>query len=62
MWMGQFELLHFFGWHWTVKLKLFGMFIATVSSAFLGFGSWKYRPQLIAEGFSELPDDSYSEF
>jgi hypothetical protein len=45
--------IHFFAppwdWHYTVILKILGMTLAPVTSGFLGWFSWRFRPQVAAE-------------
>jgi hypothetical protein len=36
-------------WHYTVLLKIFLLILAAVASGYLGFLSWKYRPQVVPE-------------
>ena len=43
-----FKLASIWGWHWSVQLKLAGLFIAIISTTFLGVRSWNCRPQLIS--------------
>jgi hypothetical protein len=41
-------------WHYTVLLKILMLILAAIASGYLGFLSWKYRPQIAPE--PELPE------
>jgi hypothetical protein len=48
-----FRPVHFLAplwhWHYSVLLKIFLLALAAIASGYLGFLSWKYRPQIVPE-------------